>query len=146
MRYSAWLALALLLFSSVLLPLSPSERSPDSNCSEIVGELQSLLTSYELHTANLKQSLKSQNVKIESLLKRSRSLETSLNAALQRAESSENRSQELQQIISQLKRALEDSSKQIDDLESLLKKSKLKRIRDGVLAFLAGLGIGALFL
>jgi predicted RNase H-like nuclease (RuvC/YqgF family) len=121
------------------------ESSPD--CSpEIVAELKSLLTSYELHTSSLKQSLKSQNVKIERLLERSKSLESDLSAALERAESSEKRSKELQQIISQLKKALEDSKKQIDDLESLLKKSKIKRIRDAVITFLAGLGLGALFL
>jgi septal ring factor EnvC (AmiA/AmiB activator) len=147
MRYYVWPVLALLLFSSVLLPLSPSDVESSPDCSpEIVAELKSLLTSYELHTANLKQSLSEQNVKIERLLERSKSLESDLSAALERAESSESRSKQLEQIIQQLKRAQQDSKRQIDDLESLLKKSRLKRIRDGVLAFLVGLGLGSLIL
>ena len=145
MRYSVWLVLLLLLFSSVLLPLFPLDHSPDSDCSDLVPELRSLLTSYELHTANLKQSLSSQNVKIENLLERSRTLEAGLSEALQRAENSENTSVELQLTIVQLKRALEDSRKQINNLESLLRKSKLKRIKAAAISLICGILIGIVF-
>jgi predicted RNase H-like nuclease (RuvC/YqgF family) len=124
----------------------PAAISQELEAAQMIAELESILLSYEAHTAKLHQSLKSQDEKLTSLLEKSADLERDLNAALRRAESSEIRSRELRRTISRLESALADSQKLTEDLERSLKKQRWLRIRDALGALGAGLAVGALFL
>lgn len=144
MKWKVYAMLVLVCLFSLCSPLPVI--SQELEAAQLIAELESILLSYEAHTAKLHRSLSSQDKKLTSLLEKSAALERDLNAALDRAQSSEIRSRELRRTISRLENALADSQKLTEDLERSLKRQRWLRIRDALGALGAGLALGLLLL